>query len=170
MKFGEEINIILDTPYSLKKDEKLFFQPRKGEKIHHLPESTDMLDILVKFGFFTSKTQASKNGFNKEIPDGYSQHTIGKLKRILYILKAKKMNKVVESKTESKIDKPHKPFLKKECGCLSYYGITNSRIRTFIVCVAHQKSTDKLFEGKGFNERLIILKDLLEKEGVKDIK
>jgi hypothetical protein len=48
-----------------------------------------MIDILVQCKIFASKGQAKKNGWaNKsEIPQGFSEFTVGKLKRRIAILK-----------------------------------------------------------------------------------
>lgn len=48
--------------------------------------NVDMYDLLLKLGSFSSRNQAKKNwkGPN-EIPKGWSEFTVGKLKRKLYI-------------------------------------------------------------------------------------
>lgn len=47
-------------------------------------------DILVSLGIFPSKGQARKNGWDKEIPEGWTDITIGKLKHRICILKLTK--------------------------------------------------------------------------------
>ena len=71
-------------------DVDLFFGPLSpGEFVEELKEDTTMPDILVHCGIFPSKSQARKNGWNKErleVPSGFSQFTIGKLKHKITIL------------------------------------------------------------------------------------
>lgn len=59
----------------------------KGESIEAFrPEEVDIFDLLVKLGAFPSKSQARKNWKGPtEIPQGWSEFTIGKMKRKLCI-------------------------------------------------------------------------------------
>ena len=56
----------------------------------HMPNNTDMFDLLVATGTFKSKGDAKKNWTksDKEIPDGHSMWLIGKKKIPLIIYKA----------------------------------------------------------------------------------
>ena len=45
-----------------------------------------MAHIVHAAGLFPSLSQAKKNGWDKPIPRGYSEHTIGKLRRKIYII------------------------------------------------------------------------------------
>jgi hypothetical protein len=90
------LNVIVDNGNVHKNDEKNLFGPLehkcKGcprcykEKVLHVPIETTMFDLLVKLGSFKSKGQARKNWrFGKDIPSGWSEFKIGKLKRHLSI-------------------------------------------------------------------------------------
>lgn len=87
-----DINIIIDNGNATADDERLFFADNNGDtpNIFWLPAETNMLDILVQAGIFSSKGQAKKNGWKDrvEIPDGFSEFIVGKLKHMITILKA----------------------------------------------------------------------------------
>lgn len=52
-----------------------------------VPDGTSFPALLVDLGFFGSRSDARRNGWPMDIPDGFSQHTIGKFKRLLSIYK-----------------------------------------------------------------------------------
>lgn len=69
-------------------DRELFLGPTFDfEQFHTVESGFQYPQLLGKFGFFKSNGDARRNGWDKEIPEGYSEHTIGKLKKKLYILK-----------------------------------------------------------------------------------
>ena len=73
------------------KDRKLFgFDTGDEHTIGTAVNSTTgdwMMCHLMHFaGFFTSVSAARKNGWNKPIPDGFSEFTIGKRKKKVWIL------------------------------------------------------------------------------------
>lgn len=47
---------------------------------------TTLAHIMHAAGFFPSVTQARRNGWDKPIPEGYSEYRVGKLKRELVVL------------------------------------------------------------------------------------
>lgn len=62
-------------------DKELFFGPLKGdEKFISFDDQATFADIVVLAGKFGSKTQARKNGFDKDINPGFEHITIGKNK------------------------------------------------------------------------------------------
>ena len=48
-----------------------------------------MAHVMAEAGIFSSVGQARKNGWNKPIPDGFSEHIIGKKKTQVTILNKK---------------------------------------------------------------------------------
>ena len=80
-----DANFIIDNQHRLEGDEASFFGP---EPVDVLPASATMLDALVKAGIFPSKSEARKNWKGPiEIPDGFSEWVVGKLKNRMTILK-----------------------------------------------------------------------------------
>lgn len=72
------------------KDKDLFFSPIDPEDTFLIIEDHwIMAHILHKAGIFPSVSQARKNGWNKPIPDGFTELTVGKKskKKNLFILK-----------------------------------------------------------------------------------
>lgn len=81
----EYLNIAIDNPYLDDDDIKAIFPIDEDVKIIKENE-VDIFDLLVKLEAFKSKGQAKKNWNGpKEIPPGFSEFTIGKLKRQLTI-------------------------------------------------------------------------------------
>lgn len=85
-----DVCIIVDNGNAKQSDAHLFFADNKGNKpkIFWVPRETDMLDLLVQTGIFTSKGEAKRNGWKdkRNIPEGFSETTVGKLKHCLTIL------------------------------------------------------------------------------------
>lgn len=83
-----------DNPDEEDKDLWLsLFSPDILPKIpmHFIPANATMLDVLVIAGIFRSKTEARKNWKGPlEIPNGFSQRLVGKLKAQITILKLEK--------------------------------------------------------------------------------
>ena len=88
-----EYNFIIQNQYLVNDEKELFFC---GEDVEYLSEETDMLDILVKCEIFSSKSQARKSGKSKDIPEGFTDLTIGKLKKKICIFKANEKNLLLE--------------------------------------------------------------------------
>lgn len=86
-----DVCIIVDNGLAEKSDEKLFFGDNDGNvpEIFWVPAETTMIDLFVQTKIFASKGQAKKSGWkNKpEIPQGFSETIVGKLKHSLTILK-----------------------------------------------------------------------------------
>jgi hypothetical protein len=76
-------NIIIDG-FTLPGDHNLIFG---NQDVQHFPSNISFADIMVHFGIFPSKGQARKNGWDKDIPWGFSEWTVGKLKHRLTIWK-----------------------------------------------------------------------------------
>lgn len=70
-------------------DKDLFFGPLSGEEEWtYLDPSSSKEDVAVRFGLFSSKGQARKNGWGGPIPDGYTEiKRVGKFRRSFYFLK-----------------------------------------------------------------------------------
>ena len=64
-----------------------FFQP-SGDTILEVPLGWRMPQIMKLIGAFPSASQAAKNGWNKDIPAGFSEHVVkvGKAKGVIHIL------------------------------------------------------------------------------------
>ena len=78
-------------PEVSEKDRKLFgFDDGDEHTIGQAVNSTTgdwMMCHLMHFaGFFSSVSSARKNGWNRPIPEGFSEFTVGKLKKKVWIL------------------------------------------------------------------------------------
>ena len=80
-----EFDFIVDNEHSRRSDAELFFG-QTPEEVFWLDESKDLWDILVICGLFPSRSQARKNGRAKEIPSGWTDQRMGKLKHRICIL------------------------------------------------------------------------------------
>lgn len=78
----KDINIIVDSGFVLPSDSDFFFN---NEEVHTFSKEITFADILTRFEFFPSKGQARKGGWDKPIPTGFNEFTIGKLKHHLSI-------------------------------------------------------------------------------------
>jgi hypothetical protein len=83
MKNALDINFIIDNGLNEPDDTRLFgLTPAI-----HLPDTATMFDILATAGIFSSKSEARKNWRGVvEIPKGFSQFEVGKLKHQITIL------------------------------------------------------------------------------------
>jgi hypothetical protein len=71
----------------LKGDLDLFFGPVEiGEEFTVLEPNWIMAHVMYEAGVFTSISQARKNGWNKDIPKGYSHYVVGKKRYQVTIL------------------------------------------------------------------------------------
>ena len=61
-------------------DKELFFGPLDNDKFIVFDTETNISELLVLVRKFKSKSQAKKNGFDIEIPLGFSHFKIGKNK------------------------------------------------------------------------------------------
>ncbi len=52
----------------------------------HIEDNWILAHVMHVAGIFSSVSIARKNGWNKPIPQGFSQFTVGKLKRRIFIL------------------------------------------------------------------------------------
>ena len=69
-------------------EKELFFGPFNGDEEWFIIEEKDiMANVLVKAGIFPSISQARKNGWNKPIPEGFTNMFVGKHKKQISILK-----------------------------------------------------------------------------------
>lgn len=74
------------------KDKELFFGPIDPEdKFIEIQDHWNMAHVLHAVGIFPSVSQARKNGWNKEIPNGFTILKVGKKakRKELFILKVK---------------------------------------------------------------------------------
>ena len=90
-KDGSANEISFVHPAVSKKDRELFgFDEGVEHTIGHAVNSTTgdwMMCHLMHFaGFFPSVSAARKNGWNKPIPNGFSEFTVGKGKKKIFIL------------------------------------------------------------------------------------
>ena len=86
---ADEISFV--HPAVSKKDRELFgFDEGVEHIIGHAVNSTTgdwMMCHLMHFaGFFPSVTSARKNGWDKPIPDGFSEFTVGRGRKKVFIL------------------------------------------------------------------------------------
>jgi hypothetical protein len=79
------LNVIVNSDKIGPNDKELIFGDEEVFFVN--PEDMDMFDLLVKLGSFESKGQAKKNWTKtgKEIPQGFNEFIVGKLRRCLTI-------------------------------------------------------------------------------------
>ena len=70
-------------------DKELFFGPLDDETFTQIEPEWSMANIMMVVGIFPSVNQARKNGWNKPIPDGFSDIRVGKAKTRVTIFKEK---------------------------------------------------------------------------------
>ena len=88
-------NFIIETGKVEPNDRKHLFG---FEKVQYLPIEARMPDVMVQAGIFPSKSQARKNGWDKDIPWGFSEYEhVGKYHRHIAIWKPSKSKKDYES-------------------------------------------------------------------------
>lgn len=69
-------------------DKELFFGPLQENDIFvEAGDDVKMFHLMGSLGFFRSNSEARKNGWNKDVEDGFSEFKIGKKKIELTILK-----------------------------------------------------------------------------------
>ncbi len=78
------INVVLGS--ASKEDIELFFQDLE-EPVNTLPIDTKLPVILREAGLFKSSSAARNNGWDKEIPMGWSEWVVGKMKTKLFIFR-----------------------------------------------------------------------------------
>lgn len=84
------LNVVVDNGHVSKDDLGLFFSHELFGPVFDVsvvPPGTSIYVLLIQLGSFTSLGQAKKNWNGpREIPEGFSEFTVGKLRRKLYIL------------------------------------------------------------------------------------
>lgn len=81
-------NIIINNGNTLVTDAALLFgkvDSEEHEPVEVMEVGTTFADLLVKFGIFPSKGQARKSGWDKPIPDGWTEIQVGKMKHKFFI-------------------------------------------------------------------------------------
>lgn len=72
------------------KDKELFFSPiDKDDKFIQIEDHMNMAHLVFAAGIFPSVSQARNNGWNKPIPEGFSDIRVGKNKTRITVLKEK---------------------------------------------------------------------------------
>lgn len=87
LKAYREINILMGN--ILESDPKLLGMEGGGhfDENYYFPcEINNMANLLKEIEIFSSTSEARRNGFNKPIPEGYSEHRF-KHYRTVYILR-----------------------------------------------------------------------------------
>jgi hypothetical protein len=81
-----DVNVLVgDTPDS---DKELFFGPLEESDVWiKLSSDARWPDVMAAAGIFTSKSQARKNGWDKDIDEGFTDIRVGKLKHRVTVLK-----------------------------------------------------------------------------------
>lgn len=83
-----DVNIIISNPHVQPSDAmQLFGRPGdiQPEPTQEFPVGSTLADLMVHYGIFPSKGQARKAGFGGEIPGGFSDVTVGKLRHRFWI-------------------------------------------------------------------------------------
>jgi len=87
LKEGREVGVTIG-PKVDPRDRELFFGNNIEVRLHIEDEDVSFPQLLRFLGCFSSAGEARKNGWDKPIPDGFSEHTIGKARKIfLFCLK-----------------------------------------------------------------------------------
>lgn len=85
-----EFNILIGNGIEAN-DFELFFGPtcqgNENDKPRYFTIETKWHTLLKELGIFSSAGDAKKNGWSKEIPSGFTDMTIGKLRTRICILK-----------------------------------------------------------------------------------
>ncbi len=83
---GMEINVLIGECHDSWVE--FLFQPREDEFFVRVPSTMPWANLLVVLKCFPSVSQARKNGWNREIAEGWTEITIGKARRLwIYVLK-----------------------------------------------------------------------------------
>lgn len=91
-----DTNFIVDNEFRLGDEAELFFD---GERIILVPSGITMFEILVLAGIFPSMGQAKKNWKGeRDVPTGFSQILVGKLRNRITILQPTQDNLITENK------------------------------------------------------------------------
>jgi hypothetical protein len=82
-----EFNILIGNGV-LESDKDLFFGPLlPDDEFKWFNKQTRFPEVLADLGLFSSRSEARRNGWDKDIPKGFSDIRIGKLKKRICILK-----------------------------------------------------------------------------------
>ncbi len=91
-----EYNILIGN-YIGEGDKELFFGPLTSEdKFETVPESYRWPQLIKHLAIWKSTSEAVRNGWNKDIEEGFSDKIIGKRKTRVTILKATKRIEIPE--------------------------------------------------------------------------
>jgi len=87
MSLGKEFNVLIKG--FQENDPELFFGPiEETDSFIILDERSRWPEVMVACGIFKSKGDARRNGWNKDIPLGFTEiPKIGKLRHKIFILK-----------------------------------------------------------------------------------
>ena len=83
-RMSNEFNFI--HPKMSEKDMKSFGFWEDKDSAWHIEDNWIMAHIMHLAGVFPSVGIARKNGWNKPIPEGFSEFTVGKMKKKVWIL------------------------------------------------------------------------------------
>ena len=90
---GTEVNVLIGECHDSWVE--ALFDPQEGEFFIRVPEAMTWAHLLAHLQCFPSISQARKNGWDKDIPEGWSEITIGKASKLyVYVLKG---NEAVQS-------------------------------------------------------------------------
>lgn len=84
MKKRVTVNIVIQNEFVMGDESAVFFS---GEPVDSVDPAFDMWDIFIKYGVMKSRGECKRNKKIRDIPDGYSETKIGKLRNMFYIIK-----------------------------------------------------------------------------------
>lgn len=87
-----DFNVVIGD-FVTKIDLELIFS---GENVNKMPENTTFPALMRLCGAFKSNNDARRNGWDKEIPEGFSEWTVGKKRIRLTIFKKTKQEEDYE--------------------------------------------------------------------------
>lgn len=83
---GMEVNILIGECYPAWV--AALFVPKEGDFFIRAPKDITWAQLLTHLQCFPSASQARKNNWNKDIPPGWSEISIGRARRLfIYVLK-----------------------------------------------------------------------------------
>jgi hypothetical protein len=92
MRVNREEGVIMNNEFNFihpdmsEKDMKSFGFWDDKDSACHIEENWILAHIMHRVGMFPSVGIARKNGWNKPIPEGFSEFTVGKMKKKVWIL------------------------------------------------------------------------------------
>jgi hypothetical protein len=97
----DEFNVLIGAGVR-EADKESFFGPlRPEDEFHTFAPEIRYPELLQRLGIFVSRSDARRNGWDRDIPEGWSDFQIGKLRRRICILKITRPEEEPEARDEA---------------------------------------------------------------------